>query len=165
MSSTKKNPTPKRVKWSVGAALKAPGPGGTSSIDTRIVETLPLAELEKLPKLSAVLIEFAEPLTSRMSAPIDKENLEQAMMLAAIAWNVPFFQQTGTRNDMREIWESTAAEIPQPIRQIIEAMMIDRQTRYRHDPRVANVEVKEGPGGKLVVYAATMALSEREPEA
>ncbi|MBN2196111.1 MAG: hypothetical protein JW751_25060 [Polyangiaceae bacterium] len=60
--STPKKPKPRRVKWSVGTALS----------EGKIVETLPMAEIQKLPKLSAVMIDFALPITSLMSAPISK---------------------------------------------------------------------------------------------
>lgn len=152
--TAQKKPKPRRVKWSVGAA----------PADGKIVETLPLDEINALPKLSATLIEFAEPILSLFPDPPDRKHVEMAMVYAMVAWNLPLLEQAGRSSEITELWRETAPNIPPPVLAVIEGMMHARRTTYRHDPRIANVEVRDGADGQVSVHAESSLVSGGKPD-
>lgn len=152
--STAKKPKPKRVSWFVGS----------DSADGKIVETLPVAEIEALPKLFAVLIEFAKPILSLFPDPPARENVELAMVYAMVAWNLPLVEQAGRRPDISAQWKEIMPSIPPQVLAVIEGMMHARRTTYRHDPRIANVEVRDGTDGQVSVHAESSLVSGGKPQ-
>lgn len=153
MSSAKK-PEPKRIKLSVGSV----------SDDEKIVETLPMDQIQALPKLSAVLIEFAQPILSLFPDPPARKHVELAMVYAMVAWNLPLMEQAGRSSNVTDLWRETAPAIPPPVLTVIEGMMHARRTTYRHDPRIANVEVRDGADGHAIVHAETSLVSGGRPD-
>jgi hypothetical protein len=128
------------------AADRASSPG--------IVETLPPDELEALPKLSTTLVDFAQPILTVYSNPPTRANVEMAMMYAMVAWNLPLYEQAGGASELVAQWREIAPTLPAPVLTVLEAMMRERRTRYRHDPRLASVEVRDGEDGQAVILAA-----------
>ncbi len=127
--------------------------------DARIVEHLPVEEIRKLPKLSETILEFAEPITSQMPQPPRRKDMESAMLLAQVAWNVPLFQQHGVDSKLAAQWEALAPGLPPTMRGIMDAMLERRRTVYGHDPRIATVEVRVNGEGEVTVYAETRLVS------
>jgi len=153
--SNPKKPKPRKLKWHFG---------GSAPADERIVQTLPQAEIEALPKLSAVLIEFAQPILSLFPDPPARKNVEVAMVYAMVAWNLPLLEQAGRGAEISEQWRGTVPSIDPPVLAIIERMMHARRTTYRHDPRIANVEVRDGPDGQAIIHAEARLVSGGRPE-
>lgn len=151
--TTAKKPKPKRVKWSVGTGTAAPRTAEHTTGEGTIIETLPMAEIEKLPKLSTTILKFAEPILSRIPDSTSHEELTHAMLVVTLAWNLPLYRQAIPDSEIRARWEGAAGNMPPPLRAVVEGMMQVRQTTYRCDPRIANVEVREGPDGKAVIHA------------
>jgi len=131
----------------------------TISTDTTIVADVPLEEMEKLPKLSETILEFAKPITSHMADPPTREEMESAMILAQIAWNLPLFEQRKVDSELAAQWEALAPGLPRIVRGIVETMMEHRCTVYRHDPRIATVELRDRGNSDVAVYAETRLVS------
>jgi hypothetical protein len=129
-----------------------------AATNTRAPKALPGEALERLPKLSATMLEFAKPITSEMPNPPGRENMETAMVLAQIAWNLPLLRQRNLNTKLSAQWAAIAPTLPPPVLAILEGMMSQRLTVHAHDPRIANVEVRENRYGEITVYAETRLL-------
>jgi hypothetical protein len=127
--------------------------------DARIVEDLSIEEIRKLPKMSETILEFAEPLTSQMPDPPRRKDMESAMLLAQVAWNLPLFQQHGVDAELAAQWEALAQGLPPVVDDVMAVMMERRRTVYGHDPRIATVEVRDKGEGEISVYAEARLLS------
>lgn len=129
--------------------------------EARIVEELPLEELRKLPKLSATLLEFSQPLLSTMASPPRRRDLEVGMRLAQIAWNLPLLRQQGAAPDLAAHWDAVAPTLPAPVLAVLQAMMTERRTTYGGDPRLATVEVRFHTSGEYSLYAEARLVTGR----
>jgi hypothetical protein len=146
--------SPKAQKAKKARAQKA----RKAARDARIVEDLPVEQIRKLPKLSETILEFAEPITSQMPDPPRRKDMESAMLLAQIAWNLPLFQQCKVASNLDEEWEKLAPDLPPLARGAMVVMMERRRTVFGGDPRVATVEVRVRDG-KVTVYAEARLVS------
>jgi len=120
--------------------------------DARITEALVAAELGALPELSATLVRFAGPILAVLPDPPSRADLELAMTYAMVAWNLPLFEQAGLHPELSEAWQDAAPRLAPPVRAIVEGMLRERRTTHRHDPRIANVEVRDGDDGTAKVH-------------
>jgi len=119
----------------------------------RITEALAAAELGALPELSATLVRFAAPILAVLPEPPSRADLELAMTYAMVAWNLPLFEQAGLHPELSEAWQDAAPRLAPPVRASVEGMLRERRTTHRRDPRIANVEVRDGGDGTATVHA------------
>ncbi len=131
--------------------------------DARIVEDLPIEEIRKLPKLSATILEFAMPITSTMPTPPRRKDMEAAMKLAQIAWNLPLVRQHEANSELAAQWDALAPRLAPAIHAILDSMMTTRRTAFGHDPRFATVEVRVNEEGEVSVYAEARLVSRQSP--
>jgi hypothetical protein len=116
-----------------------------------------------LPRISASLIEFAQPLLDALPQPPRMEQVRQIMQIATIAWNLPILEDEpgGEGPDLRQLYERQMTLAPPFFRAIMDTLLRDRRTRWGHDPRlVASVEVSCEPKEFRIVATASI-LRER----
>jgi hypothetical protein len=135
-----------------GKGAKAPG---------QIFKTLPMAELQKLPKLSETILEFGKPILEDMSASESVANLKKALKMVEIFWNAPLLIQHGDPGFARTLTEeidSRFALMPQEVRLVFQELLAERSTTYGYDPRLASLFVKDHGGGDIRVHAESRLL-------
>ncbi|HWA71086.1 MAG TPA: hypothetical protein VG937_02060 [Polyangiaceae bacterium] len=122
---------------------------------TRIVRTLGASELERLPKLSATLIEFGEPFIGGVPPGATLADLTHKLILVELAWNAPFIMQHGSAGSAGEVKRQIDARfplLPPALRRTLEKMLRERTTLYAYDPRLASAKaVSDGKGGFTVL--------------
>jgi hypothetical protein len=131
------------------AVTKKPNRPKAPDAPSQIMKTLPLAELERLPKLSETLLEFGEPILHGLLPKGPAEDLQQAMVLVELAWNAPLLMQHGTSDFARKLQgqlDGIWPQLPNEAQAVLESMMTERATTYGHDPRLARVSVRDHEG-------------------
>jgi hypothetical protein len=117
------------------------------------------AKLERLPKISASLIEFAQPLIEALPQPPTIEQMRQVMQIATIAWNLPVLEDEpgGERHELRALYERQMKLADPWFRAMMDRLLHERRARWGHDPRlVASVEVVQKPEEFQIVATASM---------
>jgi hypothetical protein len=120
----------------------------------KIVRTLSLADLEKLPKLSATLLEFSESFMGGVPPGTTLAQMREGMAIVELMWNAPLLIQhgnAGTSSELKREVEGRFNQLPNELRLTLEGLLRDRSTIYGYDPRLATVRVKgDGAGGFTV---------------
>jgi hypothetical protein len=120
------------------------------------VKTLSKAELDELPKLSATILEFGAPLVGDPPPNATVADLQQAMMLVEMAWNLPILtQHSKSSAGLGKDLDQRMALLPPEVRGVLEGMLRARATTYAHDPRTAHVLVERDGRGGFTVKAET----------
>ncbi len=131
-----------------------------------IAKTLPVAELERLPKLSATLLEFGRPVLDEFPPGATVEDLGRAMKIVEMAWNFPLLQQhrgAEFTRDLTALLERQMAQMPPEAEIVIRQLLHDRAVRHAHDPRLAEVSVRDHGGGDIRVHANSRLLDGPPP--
>ena len=121
------------------------------------------ASLADLPKLSAIIIEFAKPLLAHLPTdPPRIDDLRKVMTVATIAWSLPILQRRDDEEaaQLRSLFEQQMALVGPDLRRIIHQMMQLRITRYGHGPRIGTFDVVADGAGRAKIVA-TNALPEQ----
>ena len=123
------------------------------------------ASLADLPKLSAIIIEFAKPLLAAAPGrepPLRIDDLRKVMTVATIAWSLPILQRRDDEEaaQLRSLFEQQMALVGPDLRRIIHQMMQLRITRYGHGPRSGTFDVVADGAGRAKIVA-TNALPEQ----
>ena len=128
----------------------------TSVTAGKIVKTLPLAELGKLPKLSATLLEFSESFTGAVPPGTTLAQMREGMAIVELMWNAPLLIQhgdSGKASELKRVVEERFRRLPGELRVTLEGLLRDRSTIYGYDPRLATVRVKDDGKGGFTVEA------------
>lgn len=116
---------------------------------------------QKLPKISAIMLEFAEPLLEiARSGPPSLDALRSAMELATLCWNAPLGQVYGEDRWQREL-EFVLKNGEPAVRAALRSMLALRMTRYA-SVRFAVFATMEGLSGESARCSAyALALPEQ----
>jgi hypothetical protein len=128
-----------------------------------IVKSLAPAEVERLPKLSEIILEFGKPILQEIPPKAPVADLRQAMVLVELAWNAPVLMQHGTSEVARRLkkdLDSMWPKLPQEAHRVLKTMMVERATTYGRDPRLARVYVKAHANGEVRVHADAYMLDD-----
>src|SRR5262245_24575450 len=101
-------------------------------------------ERTKLPEISASLTEFAQPILRALPASPTLEQMQQAMMIAQTAWNLPLVEdQPGAKwKKLRELYDRQMQQAPESLRFTMDLLVRLRRARWGNDPRiVTGIEV------------------------
>ena len=114
-----------------------------------------------LPKMSETLLRFARPLLDQLPAPPTTNQLQSAMTIASLIWNVPEYERAAHPKaaEYRKALDRAVADMPAEGREVIVAMAHERATTYESDPRVAFAEVVAGASGRAEVRATAILLT------
>jgi hypothetical protein len=118
------------------------------------------AMLAALPKASETIIAFAKPLTALLDNPPSASQLQNAMHIAATAWNLPLYEHHRHPNGpgFRAIWDSLLAQVPVEFRSILCGLVAARAATIESDPRMIVVQVDAGPTGDARIVATAALL-------
>jgi len=132
----------------------------TSVAAGKIVRTLPLAELTKLPKLSATLLEFSESFMGGVPPGTTLAQMREGMAIVELMWNAPVLMRHGDArrsSELKQVVEERFSQLPHELRATLEGLLRDRSTIYGYDPRLATVRViDDGKGGFTVEAEARL---------
>jgi hypothetical protein len=111
--------------------------------------------------MSETLLTFARPLLDQLPEPPTAGQLQSAMTIASLIWNVPEYERAGHPKaaEYRKALDGAVADMPTEGRLVIAAMTHERATTYESDPRVAFAEVVAEPNGKAEVRATAVLLT------
>jgi hypothetical protein len=135
------------------------GKVGTTTVGTgKILRTLPLSDLQRLPKLSATLLEFSESFMGGVPPGTTLAQMQEGMGIVELMWNAPLLMQHGgarTSAELKRVVEERFSRLPGELRVTLERMLRDRSTLYGYDPRLATIRVKKDGQGGFSVEADT----------
>ena len=138
------------------SANEGMGAPTTSVAVGKIVRTLPFADLEKLPKLSATLLEFSESFMGGVPPGTTLAQMRQGMTIVELMWNAPLLIQhgdSGKSSALKREVEERFSKVPHDLRATLSGLLRDRSTIYGYDPRLAAVRVKDDGKGGFTVEA------------
>jgi len=128
----------------------------TSIAAGKIVRTLSLADLGKLPKLSTTLLEFSESFIGGVPPGTTLAQMREGMTIVELMWNAPLLIQhgdSGKSSELKRVVEERFRRLPGELRVTLEGLLRDRSTIYGYDPRIATVRVKDDGKGGFTIEA------------
>lgn len=113
------------------------------------------AVLASLPKFSATLLEFSQPLLEQLPQPPPYETLVAVMQIASVAWNLPIYERAKHADAawFRETFDSAVARLPREVGELLLGLLYSRLVKYGHDPRTGVATVELGADGEARVIA------------
>lgn len=96
-------------------------------------------------KVSEMFLDFAQPLLEIDEAgPANVEALRSIVMIAMICWNLPVMeaQKAAESAATRGMFDTVMAQMPSPIRTVLNQLISERTTRFGEIPFFLNVFVK-----------------------
>ncbi len=103
-------------------------------------------------KVSAMMLEFAEPLLQVEPGPRTSERLRHVMQLASVCWNARLYEELGDGQIMRAV-EVALARASDELRGALECMLQDRRTRFADVPFAVIAEVTGETADEVIVTA------------
>ncbi len=103
-------------------------------------------------KVSAMMLEFAEPLLQMEPGPRTSERLRHIMQLASVCWNARLYDELGEGLFMRAV-EDAMARASAELRGALECMLQDRRTRFADVPFAVIADVTGETADEVIVTA------------
>lgn len=131
-----------------------------SKTDRSLPSSRPFATMTLMPKMSEVLIDFAQPLVEALPPDADAQMWKLRLQFAALVWNQIVAQERHIDQAPEDAIPALARSSGIPERELrtIEQLLIQRKrTLYPHEDRlIADVEIQAMEGGGVYVMAASL---------
>lgn len=125
--------------------------------DRSLPSSRPFATMTLLPKMSEVLLDFAQPLLEALPPDADAVQWKLRLQFAALIWNQIVVQEGHTDEDVIPELARSSGMPEQGLRAIEQLLIQRKRTLYPHDDRlIVDVETQDMEDGRVHVMAASL---------